>query len=66
MSFWQGFAVVWRSRTYLILLGLFLWVWTSGAVTQSNYVLYLKYVVHREHEVDGLLVCIMHMPHMSS
>ena len=45
-----------RSKTYLILLGLFLWVWMANAVTQTNFLLYLKYVVHHEDQIDGLLV----------
>ena len=56
LSFWQGFKIVVKSRTYLILLGSFLWVWMSNAVNQTNYLLYLKYVVHRENLVDLLLV----------
>ncbi len=57
LSFWQGFRVVLQSRTYLILLGLFLWVWMSNSVNQANYLLYLRYVVHHDDQISWLLVC---------
>lgn len=57
MSFWQGFKLVMRSKTYLILLGLFLWVWMSNAVIQTNSLLFTKYVVRHQAAFSYLLVC---------
>ena len=56
MSFMQGFKTVVRNKTYMILLGMFLWVWLSAGISQTNSYLYTKYVLSRDGSFEKFLV----------
>ena len=55
-SFFQGFKLVIKTKTYMLLLACFLWVWMSVAVLQANMLLYMKYVVARADQFNYILV----------
>ena len=56
LSFLQGLKLVVKNKTYMILLGMFLWVWLSAGISQTNNLLFTKYVLDRQSQFEVILV----------
>jgi len=58
-GFFTGVKKVFQTKSYVILILMFLWVWMAVAMFQSNLILYLRFAVQLEQHFQNMMVVLL-------
>ncbi|KJE89637.1 hypothetical protein CAOG_01073 [Capsaspora owczarzaki ATCC 30864] len=56
ISLWEGVKLSFKSRSYLILMFMYMSVWLAVQMVQGNLVLYIKYAIKMQSQFDMIIV----------